>query len=1268
MSLPELLQALKEQAGAITVILAALAAVVTAAYRVRTHLSRSRLLKSDAFPLPEVPGEQVIFAKEFPELNTLLVGRGGAVREVSAKVRSSALTFVYGESGSGKSTFLKLGLCRELVESWAPIYIDVWGTDWVGGPWKSLADATDFAVRALGIGGDGQAAVTRESVFEQLRTLRARTGRRPLLIFDQVDDYQNAHRARFQDPVTQFFLSPDELCNANPFWKEVRNLLLHLSEPAHIVLATREDAQGGLYCFEFTEPSVYRLPRLDPQDAKILIQRLSPEGVIRNPENGFTELIQRIVAELGRDGQGAILPMQLRIALAGLGRLNGPLTPGRLDKLGGVPALGALYLDAVLRTSPEAWPILNAMAERTATGMGKAITLSRERVLALIPSGAQKDQLLQHLAATRILRQRLAGSPQEVWQLYHDYLADAIITLDRRKRKWWLVLSDAAERFRLSDGIAERWARLLSPAVQLRLLWQRLKDREFRYREYAGFASLSLIRLVVNPWTLSLAIGAWGWAFWQETREAQEIVDAFHQGDGHEKEEYDALWRLAACRSDRTIRAVFVDSLSTRDSAAKFFGHSKAIQASLGLRASSLDALRGVSITGPCTTPADLYIPVCSMIAQLSGEQERFADRIVELLAEATGSEAADLGRALPALAVQVKGNQTELGANRIVELLDKATGSEAMTFGLVLAPLAAQAKGNQAERGASRILELGRAAWAPVIQDPLAALAAQAKGYQAERLANRIVELLGTAKWQEAEVLGSALAALAAQVKGDQAERLANRIVELWGSATWYEAGTVGGALAALAAQVKGDQAERLANRIVELLDKAGVAEAVDLGGALAALAAQAKGGQAERGANRIVDLLDKAKGPEAAYLGSVLAALAVQAKGDQAERGANRIVERLSRARGFEAADLGNALAALAAHVKGNQVEHGANHIAGLLGKARGFEAARLGRSLAALAAQMKGDQAERLASRIVELLGGAGGSEAMDLGNVLAALAANVKGSQTERGASRMVELLGKARDGEAVGLGRPLMALAAHLKGDQVERLASRIVELLDKGTGNEAGLLGILLAELAVDLKGDQAERGANRIVELLERVTANETATLPYALAPLAAHLKSDQAERLANRILEQMDKAKGSEAEAFGDTLAPLAARVKSDQLERALLTKFVEQRRPMPCDAAVVNAERSELLVDMLKWPVCEGRDQIMLRIADLQRARPTEFGEFKEPGKRSTFHGDLRRFIAWLKTQRDSNGKPFNVDGPPVWSPGHSKEAWLATSQRR
>jgi hypothetical protein len=143
----------------------------------------------------------------------------------------------------------------------------------------------------------------------------------------------------------------------------------------------------------------------------------------------------------------------------------------------------------------------------------------------------------------------------------------------------------------------------------------------------------------------------------------------------------------------------------------------------------------------------------------------------------------------------------------------------------------------------------------------------------------------------------------------------------------------------------------------------------------------------------------------------------------------------------------------------------------------------------------------------------------------------------------------------------------------------------------------------------------------------------------------------------LANSILELLGMTTGDEAANLGRALAALAAQVKSGQERRAMLTKIIEMRQAIPCDAAVAQGEKSELLVDMLKWPICTGRDEIMLRVAELQGAQPAEFGEFTKQGIRSTFHGELRNFVIWLKNQRDSNGKPFNIDSPPAWSPIHS-----------
>jgi hypothetical protein len=158
-------------------------------------------------------------------------------------------------------------------------------------------------------------------------------------------------------------------------------------------------------------------------------------------------------------------------------------------------------------------------------------------------------------------------------------------------------------------------------------------------------------------------------------------------------------------------------------------------------------------------------------------------------------------------------------------------------------------------------------------------------------------------------------------------------------------------------------------------------------------------------------------------------------------------------------------------------------------------------------------------------------------------------------------------------------------------------------------------------------------------------------------LATLAPTLNEDQAERLAIRVLDLLGKTTEFGVVNLGNTLAALTPLVKEDQAQRVLLARFIKQRRAMPCDVAVAKMEDTELLVDMLKWPDCKGRDGVMLRIAEVQNASASEFGEFKKAGDRSSFQADLRKFITWLKTQRMPNGKPFDVDGPPRWSPTHT-----------
>ena len=685
MTLADLLTAINTRLTATASIVGALTAIGIFYVKLRTSLKRSRLIVPNAFPLPEVPGEQAIFDPQYPDLHTMLVGRNSDIANLTRAVHNGRLNFLYGESGSGKSTLLKLGLARQLHQSgaWLPIYLDSWGQDWTRGPRKSLADSTDYALRATNLAGNPPTPVLESTVFARLADLRTTAGRRPVLLFDQLDDYQNQHRALFRNPATGLFLTPDELCAANSFWHGLRDLLLTAGDPVHVVFATRDDAESGLHCFRFEEPGVYPpLARLDPDDASLLIHRLAPETVVRNPENGFWQLVELLVAELSARG-GSVLPMQLRIALAGVGRLTGPLTPSRIEGLGGVPGLGARYLESAIRDTPGAWNVLNAMAQRTPDGRGKAVPLTRSQMEALLPPGVNAASYLQKLVDARVLRRRLADSEDESWQLYHDYLADAV-ALDRRKRKYSLLLEEAHQRHRLARSF-RKWTLLLTPLAQIRLYWHRLRAPGFRFGEHAGFVRVSLLRLALNLWTLSAVLIAASSIVWYEQTEADDIAQAFLQG-GDQQQEFRAMWRLASTRSDYVRRSVFEKLLSTSDARVHLGRNSRAALAALGLRIGSLDAMRGLSF--------ETCGGSCMAFSVAAADAATTADRILERMEMTTAAdELSGLGSALAALAKGISGNQAAQGADRILERMKMTTNpGELYGLGSALAALAGNA------------------------------------------------------------------------------------------------------------------------------------------------------------------------------------------------------------------------------------------------------------------------------------------------------------------------------------------------------------------------------------------------------------------------------------------------------------------------------------------------------------------------------------------------------------------------------------------------
>src|SRR5262249_2718675 len=161
-------------------------------------------------------------------------------------------------------------------------------------------------------------------------------------IFDQFDDYQVRHRAKFRNQKTGTWKTAAQVAAQNPFWKGIAGLIR--AEHAHVLIVTRSDTAAGLSCVPFVaEPPYYPLDRPSANVVRPLLDDLTsaelPGGaVVADPENGWEPLKERLARDL--EEVGLVLPIRLRTALAGLAGLP-RLTVAAYQRAGGVQGLEA---------------------------------------------------------------------------------------------------------------------------------------------------------------------------------------------------------------------------------------------------------------------------------------------------------------------------------------------------------------------------------------------------------------------------------------------------------------------------------------------------------------------------------------------------------------------------------------------------------------------------------------------------------------------------------------------------------------------------------------------------------------------------------------------------------------------------------------------------------------------------------------------------------------------------------------------------------------
>jgi hypothetical protein len=489
----------------------------------RRSFARSRLLRSDALRLQRDRADH-------------LKGREDDVERLASLCIDHRQVNLTGESGSGKSALVLAGLLPRLKDSpLVAIHVNSWGGDWEQGPRSTLA---------LSLREHPSLAAAADAAEKQ--------GRRPLVIFDQFDDYQNAHVARFRSAVTRAFISAEELTAANAFWREVRELLA--ANRIHCLFVTRADAAAGLESVRFAEPRFYPLDRLRPEAATEVLETLmkatdANAPVLSSPESGWPALRERLVRDLSREG--AVLPIQMSLALKGLGNLP-YLTVREYERHGGLHGLEAADIEwhaknaarrAGIRDA-EALAILCAMVDREAHK-----TRPRTRAELNAPAG-----LLEEWETKELLRRRVdPDTGDEAWSLDHDYLTGGVLAAEARASRASVTLRDAEQDHRASGGdMWRRWRTLLSPAQQIALLRDRVRGK-FRYGERRRYALASLARFA--PYALLLVVAA---------LEVRRQVDVSNKGDAARlrddfatEKRVETAWNVS--RSSRNIRRHFIN-------------------------------------------------------------------------------------------------------------------------------------------------------------------------------------------------------------------------------------------------------------------------------------------------------------------------------------------------------------------------------------------------------------------------------------------------------------------------------------------------------------------------------------------------------------------------------------------------------------------------------------------------------------------------------------------------------------------------------------
>ena len=469
-----------------------------------------------------------------PNEPRLLLGRTDDIARIVGAL-SRRLVFLVGESGSGKTALLKAGVLTApvVIREFVPVYIDLTDQDWGDGLLVLIRNqfhsALPDAERQQFAASD---STSIEDIMAAFDLYRQKLGRRPLVIFDQFDDYAAHHMDYLRDLEIGDWHNANVVAANNSALDFIcKGLMQH---GFAVVFASRREDQDALESVRMLpNPSILRLDRPPAGSAGPIIDAVTTAQaaghvVIENLDATWPALKRRMAADIERTGQ--VLPQQLKLVLQGLRSLP-RLTVGAYERVGRVDgleaasvrnALAAASRSSTLSVTVILDQILVPLVDSERSPPGKA----RPRTIAQLADPDLSSTSVAEVLATLSDREivHCVGHPSNEaapWQLDHDYLARPILRLKAEKERWAILLAERTSAFQ-DAGLnpLRRWRNLLSIWQQISILAARLHGKLY-YGTASSLALVSLFASIISIVTPLTAVSAMVWAAWQYNEAAR---------------------------------------------------------------------------------------------------------------------------------------------------------------------------------------------------------------------------------------------------------------------------------------------------------------------------------------------------------------------------------------------------------------------------------------------------------------------------------------------------------------------------------------------------------------------------------------------------------------------------------------------------------------------------------------------------------------------------------------------------------------------------